>query len=69
MKEFIDIENGIAVYNTDCVELAKSLPDNSIDFSVYYPLQSSLVFLSGNLIVPCLVFIVVLYAEFYRLAQ
>jgi hypothetical protein len=29
-------------YNADCVEFAKSLPDNSIDFSVYSPPFSSL---------------------------
>lgn len=48
MKEFIDIENGIAVYNTDCVELARSLPDNSIDFSIYSPPFSSLFVYSDN---------------------
>lgn len=48
MKEYIDVENGIAVYNTDCVELAKSLPDNSIDFSIYSPPFSSLFVYSDN---------------------
>lgn len=49
MKEFIDVENGIAVYNTDCVELAKSLPDNSIDFSIYSPPFDSLFTYSDNI--------------------
>lgn len=31
-----------AFYNADCVEFAKSLPDNCIDFSVYSPPFSSL---------------------------
>jgi len=26
-----------AIYNSDCVELAKQMPDNSIDFSIYSP--------------------------------
>lgn len=30
------------IYNADCVEIAKSLPDESIDFSVYSPPFSSL---------------------------
>lgn len=46
--EYIDVENGIAVYNTDCVELARSLPDNSIDFSVYSPPFSNLYTYSDN---------------------
>jgi len=31
-----------AMYNSDCVEFAKSIPDNSIDISVYSPPFSSL---------------------------
>ena len=31
-----------ALYNADCVELARSLPDNSIDFTVYSPPFESL---------------------------
>jgi len=31
-----------AAYHSDCVEFAKSLPDNSIDFSIYSPPFSSL---------------------------
>jgi len=31
------ITSQYAIYNTDCVELARSLPDESIDFSVYSP--------------------------------
>lgn len=42
MSQYIDQENGIAIYNTDCVELAKSLPDNSVDFSIYSPPFSNL---------------------------
>ena len=30
------------LYNADCVHLARTLPDNSIDFSVYSPPFSSL---------------------------
>ena len=30
------------IYNADCVEVAKCLPDNSIGFSVYSPPFSSL---------------------------
>lgn len=46
--EYIDEDNGIAVYNTDCVELARSLPDNSIDFSVYSPPFPNLYTYSDN---------------------
>jgi hypothetical protein len=40
----IEQDNGLnfAAYNADCVKFAKSLPDNSIDFSVYSPPFSSL---------------------------
>jgi len=31
-----------AIYNADCVEFAKTLPDNSIDFSIFSPPFSSL---------------------------
>jgi DNA modification methylase len=36
------ITDKYAIYNTDCVELAKTLPDNSIDFSIFSPPFSSL---------------------------
>lgn len=49
MSQYIDEENGIAVYNTDCVELARSLPDNSIDFSIYSPPFSNLYTYSDNI--------------------
>lgn len=49
MSQYIDEKNGIAVYNTDCVELAKSLPDNSIDFSIYSPFFSQLFVYSDNI--------------------
>lgn len=48
MSQYIDENEGIAVYNTDCVELAKSLPDNSVDFSVYSPPFSELFVYSDN---------------------
>ncbi len=48
MSQYIDEENNIAIYNTDCVELAKSLPDNSIDFSIYSPPFSDLFVYSDN---------------------
>lgn len=31
-----------AIYNADCVEFAKTLPDNSVDFSIFSPPFSSL---------------------------
>lgn len=36
------ITDDYSIYNADCVEVAKGLPDNSIDFSVYSPPFSSL---------------------------
>ena len=36
------ITDNVALYHADCVEVAKSLPDNSIDFSVYSPPFQSL---------------------------
>jgi hypothetical protein len=44
MKNIIEQADGQnwTIYNADCVELAKSIPDNSIDFSVYSPPFSSL---------------------------
>jgi len=36
------ITNKYAIYNADCVEFAKTLPDNSIDFSIFSPPFSSL---------------------------
>lgn len=49
MSQYIDEENGVAIYNTDCVELAKQIPDNSIDFSVYSPPFSNLYTYSDNI--------------------
>ncbi len=34
--------NEFAIYNADCVKFAESMPDNSVDFSVYSPPFSSL---------------------------
>lgn len=48
MKQFIDEQNGVAIYNTDSVELVKKMPDNSIDFSVYSPPFSDLFVYSDN---------------------
>lgn len=44
MTKVIDQAEGEGwnLYNADCVEFAKGLPDNSIDFSVYSPPFSSL---------------------------
>lgn len=44
MKNVIEQDEGNnwAAYHSDCVEFAKSLPDNSIDFAVYSPPFSSL---------------------------
>jgi len=37
-----------ALYNCDCVELARSMPDNSVDFSVYSPPFISLYVFSNS---------------------
>lgn len=44
MKTVIDQHHGenFSVYNSDCVKFAETIPDNSIDFSVYSPPFSSL---------------------------
>lgn len=44
MKNVIEQTHGVnwSIYNSDCVKFAQSLPDNSIDFSVYSPPFSSL---------------------------
>lgn len=44
MNAVMDQEHGScwSFYNSDCVEFAKQMPDNSIDFSVYSPPFSSL---------------------------
>ena len=44
MKSVIDQFHGekFSVYNSDCVKFAETLPDNSVDFSVYSPPFSSL---------------------------
>ena len=31
------IKNDYAIYNGDCVELMKTMPDESIDFSIFSP--------------------------------
>lgn len=36
------IENDFAIYNGDCVEIARSLPDNSIHYSIFSPPFASL---------------------------
>lgn len=41
--------NGWALYNGDCVEVLRGLPDNSVDFSVYSPPFSSLYSYSNSL--------------------
>lgn len=47
--EYINEDQKIAVYNTDCVELAKSLDDESVDFSVYSPPFANLYTYSDSL--------------------
>ena len=44
MKNAMNEEIGLdwAMYNADCVEFAKSMPDNSVDLAVYSPPFSSL---------------------------
>lgn len=41
--------NGWAMYNGDCVEVLRGMPDNSVDFSVYSPPFSSLYSYSNSL--------------------
>lgn len=36
------VTENYSIYNADCIELARSLPDESIDFSIYSPPFSSL---------------------------
>lgn len=40
--------NNYSVFNIDCVELAKSMPDNSVDFIVYSPPFESLYVFSNS---------------------
>lgn len=47
-NEFI-VEDKIGLYNTDCVELAKEMPDNSIDFSIYSPPFADMFVYSDNI--------------------
>lgn len=44
MNSVLDQKEGAnwSAYNSDCVEFAKNLPDNSVDFSIYSPPFSSL---------------------------
>lgn len=42
------IKDDYAIYNGDCIEVAKSFPDNSIDFSVFSPPFSSLYVYSNS---------------------
>lgn len=42
------IEHDYAIYNADCVEVAKALPDNSIDFSCFSPPFESLYVYSNS---------------------
>jgi DNA modification methylase len=43
-----EIQDRFSVYNADCVDLARMLPDNSIDFSVYSPPFESLFVFSNS---------------------
>jgi len=43
-----EIHDRFSIYNMDCVDLAKSLPDNSIDFSIYSPPFESLFVFSNS---------------------
>lgn len=51
MEKVFNQANGTdwAFYNSDCVEFAKNLPDNSIDFMVYSPPFSSLYVYSDSI--------------------
>lgn len=40
--------NNFHIYNADCVDIAKQLPDNSIDFSIYSPPFVSLYVFSNS---------------------
>lgn len=44
-----DSGNNFAMYNGDCIEVMRALPDNSIDFSIYSPPFSSLYSYSNSL--------------------
>ncbi|PAF50436.1 DNA methyltransferase [Helicobacter sp. 13S00477-4] len=46
---YFDDYKQVAIYNKDCVELAKALSDNSIDFSIYSPPFSDLFVYSDNI--------------------
>lgn len=39
---YIDSKKQVAIYHSDCVELTKQMPDNSVDFSIYSPPFSDL---------------------------
>lgn len=43
-----EITDNYALYNMDCVELAKSLPENSIDFTIFSPPFESLYVFSNS---------------------
>lgn len=43
-----EIHDKFSLYNADCVDLVRSLPDNSIDFSVYSPPFESLFVFSNS---------------------
>lgn len=43
-----EIAEKFAIYNMDCVDCVKSLPDNSIDFSIYSPPFESLYVFSNS---------------------
>jgi DNA modification methylase len=43
-----EIHDRFSIYNMDCVDLAKSLPENSVDFSVYSPPFESLFVFSNS---------------------
>lgn len=43
-----EVSDKFALYNMDCVDLSRTLPDNSIDFSVYSPPFESLYVFSNS---------------------
>ena len=44
-----EIQNDYAIYNMDCVDLAKSLPDGCIDYTIYSPPFESMYVFSNSL--------------------
>jgi DNA modification methylase len=42
LDQFVDVESGCSIYNGDCVEVIKGIPDEGIGFTVFSPPFASL---------------------------